>query len=905
MRKLFSLILFFLPLVLAANNPEVRRIDGGLELRNNHVSIVVSNDAKLVSFVDLATKKDIAAKSDKSIVYVRTVEGETIEASHITINGNRLKVTVGRYVVNLRVQAYNDYFTVEVLNTRLSGVDVLTFLDLKLNYNANISSIGASGIAMTLQTNPVYYPTNSNQVIMGRCNSKIGIKGAKLAVVACEENKFWSVVEAVYRSLPKHSVPVVMTSGGVFSHLSEGNRQNSVIINRNEVEPSRVNDWIQFYSKWGVRQLGFYMSPLTFNQGDFTFPKLGSPTAFKEQISDPLYKADIISLMYTFSFYISYTSNEILSNPRWQQQLEYRGDYTLSSDIEDDDKTIIVKEDICNIKNPGTYSSVYSPFILIDKEIIRFTINEKGFVYCQRGQCGTVATSHKKGTKVRVIGGRFNYIAPKIGSPLFYEIARRTADAYNKGGFRGFYFDALDGIGKHLAYAGLEGYEWYYSAAFINEVLKYCKKEPLVVEYSTLFPTIWSVRGRGECWDTPHRGYKRFIDIHTSRNKSLIKQHYATSMGWFDFYPEKASELGDYATKYLFTDDVDYLGAKAIAYDQAMVYDVLSKEKLSTIPAFERNLDLYICYDSLRRSRYFSENVKNTLKDGAYEYKLDKINGKFGFWEVEYFRNKIRDVRVDHLVGENPFSSQKPFIRLENLYTTDYSSIINLMKFNENKDVMEQEVEKIYDIPLKLTGHMGINIKVKGNGLESKDALCVRLRSSGALSGYADYIVRLNFNGWRDILLPNLDNAENSDLEFKVVGDERYKMHRNDVDYSDIKYAQILNSGDCKGVKVKSIDAVPLIPNPIDNPIVKYGNASVMFEDTIQSGEYVEYKVGDQTAFLYDRKGFSRIIAVKTSKDADLHKGNFTATVTGRSKFTKSPIGVVLTLGVRGNFINN
>lgn len=905
MRRLISLILCFVPLILTANNPVVRRIDGGVELRNNHVSIVVSNDAKLISFVDLTTNKDIAAKSNKRIVYVRTVDGETLEASHITLNGNRLMVTVGRYVVNIRVQAYNNYFTVEVLNTKLSGVDVLTFLDLRLNYDANITSIGISGIAMTLQTNPVYYPTNNNQVIIGQCNSKSGIKGAKLAVVACGENKFWSVVETVYQSLPSHNVPVVFASGGVFSHYSEANRQNSVIINRNDVKPSRVPEWIQFYSQWGVKQIGFYMSPLTFNQGDFTFPTLGSAAAFKEQISDPLYKANIISLMYSFSFYISYTSNEILSNPKWQRQLEYRGEYTLSDDLRKEDKCIFVTGDISDIKSPGTYTSVYSPFILIDQEIIRYSINKNGLVNCKRGECGTTASFHKKGSKVMIIGGNFNYIAPQIGSELFYEIARRIANAYNEGGFRGFYFDALDGIGKHLTDAGLKGYEWYYSAAFINEVLKYCEKEPLVVEYSTLFPTIWPARGRGECWDTPHRGYKRFIDIHTSRNKSLIKHHYATVMGWFDFYPEKSSELGNYATKYLFCDDVDYLGAKAIAYDQAMVYDVLNKEKLLTIPAFKRNLDLYICYDSLRRKRYFSEEVKNVLKDGLHEYKLDNVNGEFGFWEVEYFRKKIRDIRVDRLVGENPFNSQNPFIRLENLYSTDYSSKINLMSFNNEIDVMEQDVEKVFEKPVKITNHLGILVKVKGNGTESKDALCVRLQSSGGLSGYADYIIRLNFNGWRDILLPNLDNAENSDLVFKAVGDERYKMHRNDVDYSDIRYVQILNSGDCKGVKVKSIDAVPLIDNPIINPNVRYGTTTVTFVHTLQSGEYIEYDVGNKTAVVYDRKGNSRIIPVRTTKDLVLKNGKFMVSVSGNSKVTNAPTEVALTFGVKGQFVHN
>ena len=102
------------------------------------------------------------------------------------------------------------------------------------------------------------------------------------------------------------------------------------------------------------------------------------------------------------------------------------------------DETAYVSGNIAGIKNPGSYNSVYSPFILIDNEIIRYSLGKDGFVNCKRGQCGTIAATHKKGTNVRVIGGYFNYIAPKIGSELYYEIARRTAAAYNEGGFRGF-----------------------------------------------------------------------------------------------------------------------------------------------------------------------------------------------------------------------------------------------------------------------------------------------------------------------------------------------------------------------------------------------------------------------------------------------------------------------------------
>ena len=118
-------------------------------------------------------------------------------------------------------------------------------------------------------------------------------------------------------------------------------------------------------------------------------------------------------------------------------------------------------------------------------------MDNKGRLTCLRGQCGTLAVEHKAGTTIRIIGGYYSHIAPQPGSELFYEIARRTAKAYNDGDFGGLFFDALDGLSVHLKYAGLEDYLWYYGASFVNEVLKYCKKTP-IVEYSTLYPSLWA-----------------------------------------------------------------------------------------------------------------------------------------------------------------------------------------------------------------------------------------------------------------------------------------------------------------------------------------------------------------------------------------------------------------------------
>lgn len=902
MRVLISALFLFLPVWLFAANPVVHNTARGIELRNNHVAIVLSANGEMASCVEIQTGTDIAAHDKRKIARAILKSGKSVETNKIALNGDQLSVFFGSEKIVMNVKSFSDYFTVEVKDVP-KDFESLSFIDLKMKYNyAATNPFVAVGVAMTLQTNPVYYPSGESKAALGECYAHTGMNGAKLAIVACRKDELRSVLKEVYRTVPKGALPIDSTGGGPFALDDEANRYDCVMIR--DADPSKVQDWLRFYTPLGIRQYSFLQGSDNFVNGQFSFPKTGSAAAFKQQITDPLFKEGIISTLHTYSYYISYSAKELLSNPKWQQQLEFREVFTLSQALSTVSTDIAVSGDKSCLKNDDAFYSVHTPYILIDNEIIKYSIGEGGFVSCKRGQCGTIASTHRTGAKVRIIGGFFKHIAPQMGSELFYEVARRTAKAYNEGGFRGFYFDAIDGLEVHLKHAGLSDFRWYYGAAFVNEVLKYCEKEPLVVEYSDISCTTWSGRGRGGAWDTPSRAYKRFIDDHLSSNKIWMDRLYVTTLGWYNFYPTKKSQPGDYSTKYMMLDDVDYLGTKSIAYDQTMVYNGLSEKDVQANPGLKRNLERYAQYNRLRQEGYFSEKVKATLRESRHEFSLDQQNGVWGFVETEYSRAKLRDIGVDRLSGNNPFKRQEPFIRLENLYSSDGSSGINLMWFNESVDLKEQSSEKTFNTPLDLSNHLGIKVTVKGNGMESKDAICIRLRSLGS-NGYADFVVLLNFQGWREVILPNLDNAENKGLSFKGMDNNQYNVYRRDVDYTQVKYVQVFKSEGCKDARLKSIDAVPLSSNSLTEPSVHVGSANVTFMDVINSGEYVEYKAGERSAHVYDSMGNSRNIMVKRKGRFRVPNGHFTATVSGKPELNGAPSEVTLTVGVYGNYFKN
>lgn len=897
---------FFLMWVLCMNYPfsvaaySKRKPANSIELNNNNVSIVISESAEFLSCVNRKSGINIASQNFGKIASIITTDNRRCIADKAVFDGKVIRISFESYYVDLEVSTFDDYISFEVIGGTLSHFKTLVFIDLNFDYDYTATNpFLVAGIGMTLQTDPVYYPSGEAKKVQGRCTSHTGLKGAKLALVACEKENLRFIIKKIYKTIPKGTIPINI-NGGPFALDSRINKEDCVILD--EVDSLQLGSLIDFYSQFGVRQFDFHQGPKSFIQGQFSFPTVGTAELFKKTISEPLLDVGIISSMHTYSHYISYDSDEILSNPKWQQQLEFIDSLVLLENITPTSQSLILKGDNSIFNKAIGFKSDQTPYILIDEEIIKYTHDSNGGLIFLRGQCGTEPSSHRTGANVKIIGGRFYHIAPQPCSELFYEIAHRTADVYNRGGFRGLYFDALEGLIIQLQHKGLEEFMWYYVAEFVNEVLKYCN-EPPIVEYSSTFPTIWSARGRGGAWDTPNRGYKSFIDRHIQDNQKLQNYHYVTTLGWFDLYPKNVLSQTDYSTRPVFSDDIDYLGVKTIVFDQTMVYLGLKESNVNAIPALKRNLDLLTQYNMLRHANYFTRKVKDKLKGGEHEYKLIKRRGEWGFIEVEYNNQRMHDIVNDKFFGYNPFKRQKPFIRIENLYSSNCMSTISLIDFNEDKNG-EYKSGKTFPKLIDLSNHNGIKITLEGKGGSSKDALCIRLLSS-SYNGYADYIVPLNFEGWRDIILSSLDNGEYKEWIFDGMDDDCYNIYRRTIDFSQIKTIQLFKSKGCSVINIKSIDAVPIVSNTLDNPTIILGGVSVTFNDSVKSGEYIEYNAGDKEALLFDRLGKSRVITVKRNGKLKVPHGEFTATVSGNAELDDAPNGVTLTIGVKGDYVMN
>jgi len=566
---------------------------------------------------------------------------------------------------------------------------------------------------------------------------------------------------------------------------------------------------------------------------------------------------------------------------------------TLAEDISCDTMFIKINEDTSVIPSVRSASVNNSYHILIGEELISFNIAKDGLEVVKRGDLGTKAVSHKKGDAVDHLEGHYGGFVPVFGSDLFYQIARNTAKAYNDGGFKMIYLDALDGMYYHCNDRDHE--PWFYIAAFICELLKHCDTDP-VLEGAAFVPSMWAARGRIGALDCPYKGYKTWNIMHTKRNAAFIDSHCAPTMGWYAYYPQTEDYPGNENTKYQFFDDIDFLGSLAVAYDFSTVFhNGAVKTTYIKYPAMRRNLDLYKKYDDLRKAQYFSEEYREKLRNGQWEYQLrEKRGGKYTFVEKNYQKFKMYDLNDEarnSVEVKNPFGSQVPFVRIEAMMSTLKKNPMVLLPLDENKNISEQKTFCEFGGPINLSNHLAKVVKIFGNGKGGR----IRIRLEQNKTSFGDFYIDVDFKGWREFILLETDNGEYKAEPFEE-GVHFYYTYRHGLKHSSINAVRIDMRGDTEGVRMSSLIAYEHTYEVLKNPTISIGDAFITFECELMSTDYIEFDGSE--ARVYDRYGNSKQIWFN-SQNFKAPRGKFKTTFTARALNRGTP-RARLTFGFTG-----
>lgn len=860
-------------------------------LENDYTRFTLSKTGELFGVWDKCKNREIRGeKTDFFALYAK--DGSKIPVTAVRFRDGIFQITCACGTLEIAVTANDGYFVFTLNSTMPNGVEKAEIANANYSYDyTDKTCVGAVGVALSVSVNPVYFPDGKSLQTKGEIYTTAMQITPKYALVTVPLSILNQTLKTVCQTIDKNE-GLRNTIGGPWGRDSRLNFGNYMI--QWNASKAFIDKYLLTFTEMGVDQIDFHKGVGSFRQGDFKFYHCKDVHDFNQAVVKPLEEKGISAGLHTYSFYIDYDCDVIMSNPEAQKDLSILEVFTLKNGVSAADEFFPTEEDTRVLNPDYGFMQRNTQYMLIDEEIVKFTIADGGVQIAERGALGTKATAHQKGAKIKHLDGYYHGFAPVPGSKLFFEIARNTAKTFNEGGFKMIYLDALDGIRMHIP----QGLNWYYAALFVLEVLKGCERDPLI-EFSMYPPALWAARGRVGAWDTPYRSFKAWNTLHANEGKQFIDRGSAATMGWYNLFPTTEKYPGNEHTKYQHTDAVEHLGSLAVMYDFSMVYFV-GLGDLKRLAGMRRNTALYRRYDDLRKAQYFTDDYLQKLREGKWEYHLVKKRGKWLFQEKHYAGEKFFDLSDEtrnQATYKNPFGKQTPFIRIEALLSTHGENPVTLLDLDETKDLTEQSLTAVFDKPLDLTKNLAKKIRVKGNGKKG-GKIAVRLHcATDSEKGYALYIIDTDFRGWREFILLEADNGERHDHGFeKDKGN--YAIYRSGFNNDRVTSLEVLTEGDMTGVKASSILACEHRYDILKNPTVEIGDTKVVFECELKSSDFIEFD--GKEAKVIDRYGNETPIWFNSNIVAK--RGKFKAKLTAKS-LNKLTMRAQLTLGFTGKVI--
>ncbi len=878
----------------------IKETKNAIVLENSFVKIELSNkDASVLSVTDKRDGKSIMSEEKTYFFAHLDSEEKPFSNKSLTLKDGTVTLESEKGKTDIKIDTRNEYFVFEVVSDKLpEGVYAVSFSHADFDYDFNKEGVlVAAGVLMTVNAISEYYPSGTSKKLDARAFSKFGVEGARYGIAIVPRDILRDVLKTLCLEIDPEKGIVSKNAGawardsrvGFGSYLIDGN-----------AHPDHVRESIPFWKTLGVDQIDFHQSNNTVIQGSFRYAHAKSHEEFRETVTDVLKENGLGAGLHTYAHYIMPTCHEILSVPKWQKQLLSDEEFTLKENITEDTDYILTNESTADMNTYYGFFSRNSQYILIGEEIIKFANVPDGFKVVERGACGTKASSHRKDEKIIHLVGYFCELAPKLDSELFYKVAHATAETYNKGGFCMIYLDALDGLKK--TYLLDENERMYYGTRFVHEIVKNCEVPP-IIEYSSMYPGIWAARARTGATDLPYRAYKNWNrEHHRALKTGGTLNHYACTLGWYNYYPTTDHYPGNQHTKYQHWDAIDHMGAMSVIHDYSTVHNGTSPAAIPRIRALRRNVALYNMYADLRKSFYFKEELLERLRENDdQEYKIiKKDNGKYVFVEKKYDVVRLYSILEEgRNTAEftNPYKRQTPFVRIEHCMSTLGGEEMILLPMNENAPVASQIKGHDFGGEINLCQKLAMKVRVKGNG--KKGHVAIKLfAATNSEKGYGLYIIDTDFEGWRDFVLLEADNGDRPDVGLDTPIPNVYAIYRSGLDMSRITRVELHTAGDVEGVQMSSVVASRQTYNVWKNPTVKIGDTSVMFECELMSTDFIEYD--GKEAVVIDRYGNEK--PIWHTGELSAPKGRVKASLGGVS-LNSCPINAYLTLGFTGREI--
>ena len=559
-------------------------------------------------------------------------------------------------VLDVETSDAGDYFVFHLDSIQGVSPDEVTFIELNLKPCRNVHSM--SGLAGDDEFGVCLRTLNLETQVVVRGNPpsmtakafrEYGLEGAGAALVACPTPRMRLVLQTV---LQNEGVPHSKL-GGPFALDAPANRGSYVFASLSE---KNVDQWIELAQRGGIDCIhmnGWAKSLGHYEPREELFPH--GLDGLKDVVRK-IHAAGLRAGMHTLTGCIA--PHDPWVRPVPDPRLATDGAFTLTTDLSE--KT----GDVPTAEPPGNYPTVWAyssrgNCIRIDDELIQYKAisNEPGYGFfeCQRGAFGTKPAAHKKGSKVHHMLVRYGCFQPDEKSTLVDDVAERIANVYNTCEMDQIYMD------------GAEAMRGWYGIARMRNAIFTRLKRPALVEASCWGHHSWPFHSRVGAWDHPKWGLKRFADDHlravdTYRRACLLE----AQLGWWVILgPGRDWDLE-------MPDEIEYLCAKALGHDTPLSFQSVS---VTGSPPNARQDEYFAMignYERLRLANYFSEAVKEKVREERQEFRLNHAeNGEWQLVPTDYMQHKVTGLEdgTNQWTVANRYETQPLKVRIQALYS--------------------------------------------------------------------------------------------------------------------------------------------------------------------------------------------------------------------------------------------
>ena len=790
-------------------------------------------------------------------------------------------------VLDVATDGKGDYLVFRVDSVTGAQPDEVTFAELNLKpcqYVHPMSGLAADdefGVCMrTLNLETQVVVRGSSPKMTARAFAEHGLEGAAAALVACPTPKLRPVLQNVLRN---EGVPH-SELGGPFALDAPANRGSYVFAT---VSEKNVDQWIELAQRGGIDCI--HMNGWATSLGHYEPRKELFPNGLEglKNVVRKIHNAGLKAGMHTLTGCIA--PHDPFVRPVPDPRLATDGTFALTADL--DEKS----GDVPTAEPPGNYPIIWGyssrgNCIRIDDELIQYSVisNEPvyGFFKCKRGAFGTTPVAHKKGAPVHHMLVRYGCFQPDEKSTLVDDVAERIANVYNTSEMDQIYMD------------GAEAMRGWYGIARMRNAIYTRLKRPVLVEASCWGHHSWPFHSRVGAWDHPKWGLKRFADDHlnavnTYRRACLLE----AQLGWWVILgPARDWDME-------MPDEIEYLCAKALGHDAPLSFQSVS---VTGTPPNARQDEYFAMignYERLRLANYFSEAVKEKVREERQEFRLE--HGADGAWQLvptDYLQHKVTGLndgsstwtvrnkyesqplklRVQALFSAYPYEDEKSqvlaeFAEPEEFKLAGAASRVSLATRTGERTRLPGEACRTFaatnesDSPVgawaraikkfepvaNLTPYDAIGFWVHGDG---KGAL-LNVQFTNLPEYFRtldDHYVKLDFDGWRyvELLMRERDAASYHDYKWPYGAHcvlHRSPLVRHAVSQMTV-YLNNLPPGEEVQCKLGPIKALRTRKVVLHHPSVEIGGKRIAFPVDLESGMYIEFESMDDCR-LYDERG--------------------------------------------------